>query len=230
MKQLIFAAFWVIFAALVAQPADVFAQKSDATHDADAGALLKLSTDKYKKMGGLQSDFILIIVRPKLKAEEADSKYTETQNGKIWVKDKSFKVQLGGNEIVCNGKDIWTYIAKSKECQLNEFIESDEVFSPSQIFDLYDKNFAYQIKEEKTINGKHITVIELTPSNKKASYFKIDVSVNDAHEITEAKVYEKNGVRYFYRPQNTITVNTLSPSFFSFDAKKYPNVRVEDLR
>ncbi|HEY0262663.1 MAG TPA: outer membrane lipoprotein carrier protein LolA [Chitinophagales bacterium] len=228
MNRIIFAAFFLL--SWIAEPVEVFAQKNDATHDVDAGNALKISADKYKKMGGFQSDFTLITVRPKLKAEEPESKYTETQNGKVWVKGNAFKVQLGGNEIVCNGKDIWTYIAKSKECQLNEFIESDEVFSPSQIFNLYDKNFAYQMKEDKVANGIHTTVIELAPSNKKALYFKIDVSLNDSKEITEVKVYEKNGMRYFYRPQNTVANAGLTDSFFSFDTKKYPNVHVEDLR
>src|SRR5690606_2014574 len=124
----------------------------------------------------------------------------------------------------------WTYIAKQNECQLNEYVESNEVFSPSQLFNLYEANFAYQVKEKKTIQGKKITVLELIPSNKKSSYFKLDVSLNDSHDITEVKVYEKNGVRYFYKPENTAANPKLSSGFFSFDSRKYPNVHIEDLR
>lgn len=206
------------------------AQKNASINDPEAAKLLKSSSEKYKKMGGLQTDFTLTIVRPKQKAEEPDSKYTEIQSGKLWLKGNSFKISLGGNEIICNGKDIWTYIAKQKECQLNEYVESNEVFSPAQLFNLYEANFAYQIKEKKVAKGVNITVIELAPSNKKSSYFKLDVSLNDAHDITEVKVYEKNGIRYFYRPQNTIANAQLSASFFSFDIAKYPKVHLEDLR
>lgn len=208
-----------------------FAQNYDAIHDPEAGALLKASSDKYKKMGGLQTDFKLTIIRPKLKAEEPDSKYTDVLNGKLWVKGNAFKINLGGNEIICNGKDIWTYNAKQKECQLNEYVAGSELFSPAQLFNLYDASFGYQIKEKKIVNGKNSTVVELIPANKKSSYFKIDVSLDDAtKEITEAKVYEKNGVRYFYRPSNTIANTTLNAAFFTFDSGKYPNVHIEDLR
>ncbi len=215
---------------LVLFSVSAMAQKNASINDPEAATLLKASSEKYKKMGGLQTDFTLTIVRPKQKAEDPDNKYTEVQNGKLWLKGSAFKINLGGNEIICNGKDIWTYIAKQKECQLNEYVESNDVFSPAQLFNLYEANFAYQIKEKKVAKGANITVIELAPSNKKSSYFKLDVSLNDAHEITEVKVYEKNGVRYFYRPQNTIANAQLSASFFSFDATKYPKVHIEDLR
>lgn len=207
-----------------------FAQNNTSINDPEAAALLKTSSEKYKKMGGLQTDFSLTIVSPKQKPEDPDSKHTETQRGQLWLKEKAFKISLNGNEIICNGKDIWTYISKQNECQLNEYIESDEVFSPTQLFNLYEANFSYQIKEKKTIQGKKITVLELIPSNKKSSYFKLDVSLNDSNEITEVKVYEKNGVRYFYKPENTAANPKLPSGFFSFDNRKYPNVHIEDLR
>jgi outer membrane lipoprotein-sorting protein len=210
-------------------PISLFAQSN--LNDKEAGALLQASAAKYKQYKTLTADFTLTIIRPKQKPEESDAKYTETQTGKVWLKGDKFKLSLMGNEIFCDGKNIWTCLAKSKECQLNDYIESDEIFSPGKIFDLYQAGYAYQIKEKKNYGAKAVTVIEMAPSNRKVSFFKIDVGLDDAtKEVLEVKVYEKNGTRYIYKLDKVETELSLIDSFFTFDNKKNPSVKVIDLR
>ena len=90
----------------------------------------------------------------------------------------------------------------------------------------------YQIKEKKEVSGKSITTIEIAPSGaKKLSYFKIDVSIDDAsQQIIESKIYGKNGTRYIYKLiKQTPNISTGADTF-TFDAKKFLNVKVVDLR
>ncbi len=214
---------------LLFAPIFLFAQSN--LNDKEAGAMLQASAARYKQHKTLSADFTLTIIRPKQKASEADAKYTEIQTGKVWLKGDKFKLSLMGNEIYCDGKNIWTFLAKSKECQLNDYVESDEVFSPGKIFDLYQAGYAYQIKEKKSYGAKSVTVIEMAPSNRKVSFFKIDVGIDDAtKEVLEVKVYEKNGTRYIYKLDKVETDLSLIDSFFTFDSKKNPSVKVVDLR
>ena len=71
----------------------------------------------------------------------------------------------------------------------------------------------------------------MAPSGKKLSYFKIDVTIEDAtQQIIESKIYEKNGIRYVYKLTKQIPNITTNATSFTFDTKKFPNVKVVDLR
>jgi outer membrane lipoprotein-sorting protein len=206
-----------------------FAQ-TNAANDAEAAALLQKVSEKYKAYKNISAEFKLIIQRPKLKPEESDKKYTDTLTGKVLLQQAKFNISLKDQQIICDGKNLWTYSAGDKEVQVNYFEETDDIFSPSKIFSMYKEGFMYQIKEKKTVSGKSQTVIEMAPG-KKASYFKIDVMIDDAtQQIVESKIYEKNGTRYIYKLIKQVpNINTTDESF-TFDAKKYPGVKVVDLR
>ena len=105
------------------------------------------------------------------------------------------------------------------------------MFSPSKIFMLYKAGYLYNIKEKKVVNGHNLTVLEMAPPNKKLTYFKIDITIDDATlQLVESKIYEKNGVRYIYKlTKQTPNVNITSDGFV-FDAKKFPGVKLVDLR
>jgi outer membrane lipoprotein-sorting protein len=205
--------------------------QNNSMNDPEAGALLKASSAKYKSMGAVEVEFTLTTRSPKIKADEPESKYIEVLNGKIWLKGNQFKIVLNGNEVYCNGKDIWTYIVKNKECQLNEYVESDQVFSPSKIFNLVESGYPHQIKEKKNFKGKNVTVIEMLPGTRKVSFFKIDAAIDDnTKEVLEVKIYEKNGVHYIYNISKLTVLQNISSSDFAFDAKKHPGVNIVDLR
>ncbi len=214
----------------IAFSGSIFAQNTNAANDEAASALLQKVSGKYSAYKNVQADFKLIVQRPKLKPEDSDSKYTDTLKGKILLQQSKFNVELRGQQIICDGKNIWTYSPTDKEVQVNFFEETDDIFSPSKIFSMYKEGYMYQIKEKKTVGGKNFTVIEMAP-NKKLSYFKIDVTVDDAtQQIVESKIYEKNGVRYIYKiTKQTPNVATTAESFI-FDTAKFPGVKVVDLR
>jgi len=205
--------------------------KASPVTDPEAGALLEKAAAKYQSSNGLEADFTLTTINPKLKPEDNDSKYTSNLNGQLYMKGKAFKILINGNEIYCDGKTIWIYSPKTKEAQVNDYEESQETFSPIKIFSIYKEGYSYQIKEKKTYQGKNITVIELAPVNHKVSFFKIDVGIEDGtNNLMESKVYEKSGVRYIYKINKLNTAPSLSTDFFTFNPKKYQNIKVTDLR
>lgn len=209
----------------------IFAQKENPANDPEAASLLQKVSEKYKSYKNISANFLLLIQRPKLKPEDNDRKYTDTLKGQITLEGNKFKIGVKEQQIVCDGKNIWTYVAADKEVQVNYFEESDEVFSPSKIFMLYKEGYLYQIKEKKVVNGKQLTVLEMAPPNKKLTYFKIDITIDEASlQLVESKVYEKNGVRYIYKlTKQTPNVST-GVDTFVFDPKKNPGIKVVDLR
>jgi outer membrane lipoprotein carrier protein len=208
----------------------LFSQAANSANDEQAAALLQKVSAKYSGYKNVAADFKLLIQRPKLKPEDSDKKYTDTLTGKILLQQAKFNVSIKDQQIICDGKNIWTYNPGDKEVQVNYFEETDDIFSPAKIFSMYKEGYMYQIKEKKTVGGKNLTVIEMAP-NKKLSYFKIDVSIDEATlQIVESKIYEKSGVRYVYKITKQTPNTTTTADSFTFDAKKYPGVKVVDLR
>lgn len=226
MKNII--AFAVLFFLITATYAQ---EKLSPVTDAEAGGILEKAAAKFKSAKGVESEFTLTTINPKLKPEDPDSKYTTNINGQIYMKGKAFKIAMNGIEVYCDGKTIWSYSPQKKEVQINDYEESQETFSPTKIFSVYKEGYSYQIKEKKTVQGKNVTVIELAPMNHKVSFFKIDVGIQDgSNDLLESKVYEKSGVRYIYKINKMNTENTLPDSLFIFDLKKHENIKVVDLR
>ncbi len=208
-----------------------FSQATNNANDAEAAALLQKVSEKYKAYKNISASFKLLVQRPKLKPEEDDKKYTDTIPGQILLAGPKFKIALKEQEIYCDGKTIWTYLPAEKEVQVNTFEETDDMFSPTKIFTLYKDGYLYQIKEKKVVGGHNQTVIEMAPPNKKLSYFKIDVTVDDANlQFVESKIYEKNGVRYLYKITKQNPDMAIKDDSFVFEAKKHPGVKVVDLR
>lgn len=210
----------------------LFAQNSASSfNDPEATALLKKVIEKYKSYKNISSSFKLLVQKPKVKASDDERKLTDTLSGKILLEGLKFNITINSQQIICDGKNIWTYIPADKEVQVNYFEETDDVFSPSKIFSFYTDGYSYQLKEKKTIGGKAVTVIEMSPVNKKVSYFKIDVAIDEATlQIVESKIYQKNGMRYVYLLSKQTYNTTSSAESFSFDSRKHPGVKVVDLR
>jgi outer membrane lipoprotein-sorting protein len=205
--------------------------KASNLNDPEAGAILDKVASKYKAYSSIETEFTLTTISPKQKAEEPDSKYTTTDNGKLSMRGNKFKIAIHGHELICDSKNIWTYAIQDKECQVNYYEESKEVFSPTKIFTVFKEGFAYQIKEKKSWQGRSVTVIELAPSDKKVSYFKIDLAIEDAtHDILESKIYEKSGVRYIYKITKLKPNAPLADEVFTYDPRRYPGVNLVDLR
>ncbi|MCW5907379.1 MAG: outer membrane lipoprotein carrier protein LolA [Chitinophagales bacterium] len=200
-------------------------------NDPDAAALLQKVSEKYKSYKNISSTFKLVVQKPKVKPEDNEKKLTDTLSGKILLEGNKFNLTIKGQQIVCDGKNVWTYIPLSNEVQVNYFEESDDILSPTKIFTFYTDGYSYQLKEKKTIAGKQVTVVEISPSNKKVSYFKIDVAIDEATlQIVETKIYQKSGMRYVYMlTKQTFNTATTADSFV-FDASKHPGVKITDLR
>ncbi len=224
-KQIAFLSISLFFSHLL------FSQAQNIANDTEAATLLQKVSEKYKTYKNISAEFKLVIQRPKIKPTDDDKKYVDTLKGKILLQGVKFNISIKNQQIICDGKNIWTYSPADKEVQINYFEETDDIFSPSKIFTLYKEGYLYQIKEKKLVNGKKVSTIEMSPSNKKVSYFKIDVSIDDATlQIIESKIYEKNGARYIYKLIKQSSNNTINEDSFLFDTSKYQGVKMVDLR
>lgn len=225
MKKILFACITLLAAnALLAQgKTTATAEKSDP----EAKKILDKIRKKYEGYKTLEASFTLTI--------EVPGQDKEVQKGTVGQEDKKFRLDMDQQVIVSDGKTTWVYLKKNNEVQINDADPADTengFLTPKDLLKRYQKgDYTYAVTDKTTENGKLITHIEFKPNDKKSEYSKLRVSVYEkGGSIQSVKAFGKDGSRY------TFTVSKMTPNkqfaagHFSFDTKKYPGIKVEDLR
>ena len=192
---------------------------------AKAKEILNKVSAKYKKFATIKADF-------KYKLEiTGDKKFKETQSGTLYLKKTKFKLEMTDQVVISDGKTLWTYIKDGKEVQINNYSTKVMDVNPTEIFTMYEKGYLYGYTGEEVDKKRTLQVIELTPEDKKQSFFKVKLYINKANnEIVKSKIYEKNGNIYTYEINGMAPNTKMDDNFFAWDDKMYPGVKKVDLR
>ena len=190
-----------------------------AQNTAKGKEILSAMSKKYKSYSTIKADFKYIL-------EVQSEKFKEEQKGSFSLKGQKFRLEMGEQSVMCDGKLIWTYLKDANEVQVNRFDPKAMNISPTEIFTMYEKGFLYAY----TGDEGNYEVIELTPNDKKVNYFKVKIFVDKLKKvIAKAKIYEKNGNIFTYEILNQVPNSPMTDNMFVFDKTKYPKVTVTDL-
>ena len=193
--------------------------------DPAAKAILDGVSAKFKTFTAVQAGFTY-------KVENASGNVLSSKVGTIMMKGTKYKVNFSGQEIFCNGTTIWNYDKGANEVTISKLDASGGMVTPQKLFtNFYDKDFRYILNGEKTVGGKVVQEIEMTPIDKSKPFHKVYVQVDKKTKtIYSTKVLENAGNRYSYTVNTMKTNVTLADSQFTFDKSKYPGVEEVDLR
>lgn len=220
MKNLI-AIFLVLFSVT-----NIYAQTNSlGKNDPEAKKLLDAVSAKFKTYKTLKGNFTLEV-------KDGAGKTQGTKKGIVYMKGSKYRVSITGQEIYCDGKNVWTYDKGANEVQVGAFDNSSSSITPQKLFtNFYDKDFLYKLNDEKKVGGKTVQEVELTPTDKSKAFFKVLLNIDKATKmITSTQIFEKSGNRYAYSLSNITTNAAITDDTFVFDAKKFPGVEVVDLR
>lgn len=224
MKNIVFC----LFASLLTFT--VFAQENTFTDTSDpaATAILDKLKKEYESYSSMEIDFTLTIAFPEEKEE--------IQKGKIAQQGEMYRMQMGPQEIVSDGKALWLYLKERNEVQINSIDEEDNeemnILSPSDLFTLYEKgDYIYGLVNEGKEGGKVIQQIEFKPTDRYSEYTKLRLTLEKGtNKVIRMKVFSKDGSQY------TLSIDKLTPNkkftnaHFTFNVNEYPGLKVEDLR
>ncbi|MBL0057290.1 MAG: outer membrane lipoprotein carrier protein LolA [Chitinophagaceae bacterium] len=216
-KMLRSLAVLLLFASTVsAQP-----PKGMGNSDPEAKKVLDAVSAKFKTFKSVQSKF-------SLKIENAANKVLGNKSGMVYMKGTKYRISITGQEIFCDGSNVWTLDKAAKEVTISKLDPTNNTITPQKLFtNFYDKDFLYKLNGEV----KGIQEIELTPIDKSKLFHKVLVFVSKATKtISSTKIFEKNGDRYTYSVSGMNTSSVIADNMFVFDIKNYPGVNVEDLR
>lgn len=204
-----------------------FAQK-----DKDAKLILNKLSKQYRSYDAVKTDFTLLV-------DNVQANVKQTQSGTLLAKSKAnkYKVTIYGTgksvsqEIISDGKNQWTYLKDANEVQAADADNSDEGFNPAKIFTMYEKGYKYVYVGLQKAGGKTYQVIDLTPENEKASFFKVRLMVDKVkNQLYSAMIFDKNGSRYTYTLNTFAPVTGIADAVFSYDKKAHPGAEFVDLR
>jgi len=203
-----------------AQPKTSYGQS-----DPQAKSILDAVSKKFKTYSSAKADFVL-------KISTADNKVLDTKKGTVLLKGNKYHVNLGGQEVYCNGKTIWTYNKDTKEVQVNDYQPEQGTISPARLFtNFYDKEFLYRLEGTSKLNGHSVDVIEMTPLDKSKSFFKVIAMIDKQNKnLLSTEIFEKGGNRYTYQVEKFTPDVPAGDSDFAFNTKEHPGVDVVDLR
>lgn len=192
---------------------------------AKAKDILNKVSEKYKSFKTIKADFTYTL-------EIQSEKFKEEQKGTIYTKGKKlFKLEMNNQTVICDGTNLWTYLKDANEVQINKYDPNAMDINPAEIFTMYEKGFLYAYMGDETLDGKTVHLIELTPTDKKQSFYKVKLYVDKTgNTVSQAKIFEKNGNIYTYHINNFQPNVSLAENFFSFEKSKHPKVEVVDLR
>lgn len=164
------------------------------------------------------------------KMENEEAGIDESKEGILSVEGDKYNLIIAGQEVISDGKTIWTYIKDSEEVQINSVEEGEEAITPNNLLTAYNKDYKSNFIKEEFIYGTSAYIIDLKPSEGK-SFFKVRLTIDkEKYHILDITIFDKNGSTYSYIINKFIPNIDTAPELFLFDTEKYPDVDVVDMR
>lgn len=198
---------------------------SFAQYDAKARVILDAMSAKYKNIPAYKAKFSTSLIN------EADG-VNEMFEGEITVKGDKYILETSDQTVINDGESVWTYLPDVNEVNIDVYDPDDDEITPSSIFDEYKKGYKYIWMETTTQAGITCDVIDLIPNNAQNNqFFKIKMLISTKDKtLTKWIMFEKSGNKHIYIISNFNGTISVADSAFKFDASKYPDVEVVDLR
>ena len=199
--------------------------KDPVQSDPEAKRILDAVSNKFKSFKSVLANFIY-------RVENSSGKALSNKAGKVYMKGTKYRVSFGGQDIFCDGVNVYSYDKSAKEVTVTKLDASGSTITPQKLFtNFYDKDFLYKLNGEKKVKGKTFQEIEMTPNDKNKPFHKVYVLVDKAGKtIYSTSVMEKTGNKCVYTVSSMKPNAAVADSQFVFDKSKYPGVEVIDLR
>ncbi|HLO92595.1 MAG TPA: outer membrane lipoprotein carrier protein LolA [Lentimicrobium sp.] len=160
------------------------------------------------------------------KMENTAQKISDNYKGVLISKGDKYKLTVSGQDVMSDGKTVWTYLKDANEVQVNSIGEDEDSFTPTKLLSSYTENYKAKLIKETPQEQ----IIELTPIEKK-NFNKVRVTVDKAKKMLNSLViYDKNGSVYSYIINKMDVNQNFYDSMFTFKAADHPGVEVIDMR
>lgn len=199
--------------------------QSDGKTEKKAKEILKKVSAKFKSFKSLKATFILTI-------ENQKDKSNDVQKGTIQLKGDKYRLNVAQQDIVSDGKTVWTYMKDANEIQVNNASKDTNTITPANFLTLYEKGFLFKFIGEEKDKGMVYQLVELVPVDpKKKSVVKVKLKISKKDQMVySAKLIDRSGTIVTYNVEKFSPEAADSDSIFTFNTKNYPGAEIIDLR
>ena len=158
-------------------------QPAAAQTDAKAKSILEAVSKKVNGLKSLKANFALHL-------NGGGGKVKETKKGTFFMKGPKYRVELAGQQIICDNKTVWTYMKETNEVQVSNYNPNEQTISPAKLFtNFYDKEYNYKYAGTRTVAGKSCNIIEMTPTNKSKQFSKVELAIDKSNTIVGGNIW-----------------------------------------
>lgn len=206
---------FLMITALVALTLSGFAQ-----NDKKATAILDEVSAKTKLYKTIKIDFTYAM-------DNAKQKIHDKFKGTLLSKGDKYKLTAAGQDVISDGKTMWTYLKDANEVQINTPGDNDDSFTPTKLLSGYSKDYKSKFISE----SGNTQIIELYPLKKGKSFTKVQLTIDKAKkQISKFVIYDRNGSSFSYIVDKFITDQPLADNVFAFNKVDHPGVEMNDMR
>ena len=137
----------------------VFTFSGFAQNDKKATAILDEVSVKTKLYKTIKIEFTYAM-------DNVKEKIHDKFKGSLLSKGDKYKLSAAGQDVISDGKTMWTYLKEAKEVQINNAGEDEDSFTPTKLLSGYGKDYKSKFIEEKGNDQ----VIELSLEKRKNIY------------------------------------------------------------
>jgi len=186
----------------------------------NAEQVFKAAVDKLKAYNNIEIAFDYQMIN-----KEAD--INELMTGTGFLQGDAYKLNVAGQDMICDGTTLWTYLSDSQEVMVSS-IDSENGGTPLSIINSYYDNINAKFLPN---SNKDRVTIEVSPKAKDENFNKL-VVVTDAKtmELKEVHLIDNNGSEFIYNLTKFVTNQVLPANFFTFNEKDYPDAEIIDMR
>ncbi len=225
MKQLFFFLFCSLISGAIVAQTNEYTKAEDS--DPEATAILDKIKKKYKTLNTIEAKFSLEMKFPEEPAI--------IQGGTVAKAGKKYYMNTESYSAICDGQSVWFILKDNKEVQINtmpEEGETDELLTPESMFTFYEKeDYVYILANQFMENNIPVQQIEFKPLDYDSEYAKLRLTYNKNNlDIVRIKTFSKDGTTFTLNINEINANKNLEDRLFTFDASKYPDFHIEDLR
>jgi outer membrane lipoprotein-sorting protein len=196
--------------------------------DTDKGD--KKSSEILDKLTKVTEAYKTIYIEFSYKMFNAEADIDETTDGILTIMGNNYKHNIAGQQVICDGETVWTYIKDVEEVQVNSVEEDEGSITPNKLLTAYNDDYRSKFIREDFQYGADVNIIDLSPLEGK-SYYKVRLIIDKAKDqLLEITIFDKNGSTYSYIIKKFTPNVEVDESAFTFNESDYPGVDVVDMR
>jgi len=199
----------------------VFSAVSGFTqNDKKAASILDEVSAKTKSYKTIRIEFTYAM-------DNAKEKIHDKFKGSLLSKGDKYKLTAAGQDVISDGKIVWTFLKDANEVQINNISKDDDSFTPTKLLSGYNKDFKSKFIEEKGNDQ----VVELYPLKKGKTFIKVRLTIDkNKKQIGKFVIYDRNGSTFSYIVDKFISDQAITDNVFSFNKAEHPGVEINDMR